>query len=60
MEEGLFQKRLSEHIMVAGKMLADPYMASQVEVAAWNISEAFKKGNKVLICGNGGDRKSVV
>ena len=52
--DGLFQKRLSEHIMVAGRMLADPYFSSKVEVAAWNISEAFKKGNRVLICGNGG------
>jgi D-sedoheptulose 7-phosphate isomerase len=40
--------------MAAGKMLVDPWLASQLEVAARNISEAFKKGNKIIICGNGG------
>ena len=54
MENDLLKKRLSEHIMVAGKMLADPYIHSKINDAALIISKSLKRGGKILVCGNGG------
>ena len=48
------KKELEEAQNVLERFLADNNNINQIEKAAQTISDAFKKGNKVLSCGNGG------
>src|SRR5579872_3079401 len=47
----LFEAILDEHLDVAMRMRA---LAPLIDVAAGEIREALRRGNKVLLCGNGG------
>ena len=47
----LFEAILDEHLDVAMRMRA---LAPLIDAAAGEIKEALRRGNKVLLCGNGG------
>jgi len=47
----LFEAILDEHLDVAMRMRA---LAPLIDAAAGEIREALRRGNKVLLCGNGG------
>lgn len=46
--------QLDEHIEVIKRIRNTPGLLSQIAEAAQVLTECFSKGNKVLICGNGG------
>jgi D-sedoheptulose 7-phosphate isomerase len=54
MENELLRKCVVEHIIVAGNMLADSHVRSNIDIAASLILKSLKHGGKVIICGNGG------
>ncbi|WP_298301371.1 SIS domain-containing protein [Hydrotalea sp.] len=49
-----FKEIISASIQVKQNILQDVQMLQHLEQAIQLITEAFKKGNKVLFCGNGG------
>lgn len=51
-ENGLILKSLQQHLEVFGKVIAET--TGTINECAELIFETFEKGNKILICGNGG------
>ncbi|MDI9338546.1 MAG: D-sedoheptulose 7-phosphate isomerase [Alphaproteobacteria bacterium] len=49
-----FKQKISESISVKQQLLEDLHLLQSIQKAVDCISEAFKKGHKVLFCGNGG------
>lgn len=50
--ESLAQKSIAQHLEVFGQVLAEHL--ENIEECAELIAETFARGNKILICGNGG------
>jgi len=49
-----FKENIRSSIKVKEQILADGEMLSRLEVAVGTIVDAFKKGNRIWFCGNGG------
>ncbi|MGX9417136.1 D-sedoheptulose 7-phosphate isomerase [Vibrio sp. RC27] len=54
MYQDLIKKELSEAAEVLNQFLSDEKNIAQIEAAAKVLADSFKKGGKVLSCGNGG------
>ena len=54
MSRSLIEKNLNEAKTVLQQFIADPKNIDAVENAGKLLSDAFKSGNKVISCGNGG------
>ncbi len=54
MYQDLIRNELSEAAKVLNDFLSDDHNLAQIEKAAKAIADSFKKGGKVLSCGNGG------
>ncbi|WP_165312067.1 D-sedoheptulose 7-phosphate isomerase [Vibrio ziniensis] len=54
MYQDLIRSELTEAAEVLNKFLSDDHNIAQIEAAAKLIADSFKKGGKVLSCGNGG------
>lgn len=52
--EQLLEKVLNEHIEVITLIKNDPELCLKIKEAGDLLREAFKAGNKLLLCGNGG------
>lgn len=52
--ENLIQKEINSHTNIANKILNEKYYSDFIQNVAILIVEAYKKGNKVMFCGNGG------
>lgn len=50
----MIQQRIQESIDLKVKLLSDKVLLHRIEQAAWLIVKAFRSGNKILFCGNGG------
>lgn len=50
----LLNKKLSEHIAVVQKILADDKLKRKIYIAGEEIVRAIENGNKILLFGNGG------
>lgn len=48
------QIEINEHLEIIEKIQKDSELITQIETAAKLISQCFKKGGRLLICGNGG------
>ena len=49
-----FKENIRSSIKVKEQILADPEMLSRLAVAVGTIVDAFKNGNRIWFCGNGG------
>ena len=54
MTKELINKVIQASVEVKNKILGDPEALTNIEKAVEEIEKAFKNGNKVLFCGNGG------
>ena len=54
MSRSVIENNLNEAQMVLQHFIADPKNIDAIEKAGSILSDAFKKGNKVISCGNGG------
>ncbi len=54
MNKSLIENNLNEAQKVLQQFIAEPKNIEAIEKAGKLLSEAFKKGNKVISCGNGG------
>ncbi len=52
--DGIIAKALQDSISVKSSILNDKKLISVIEHVATEVIETFKKGGKVLFCGNGG------
>lgn len=50
----LIEQRIKESILLKQKILDSESLLGEIENCAKAISDAYEKGNKVLLCGNGG------
>jgi len=54
MTKELINKAIQNNVEVKNKILGDAEVLANIEKATEEIEKAFKNGNKVLFCGNGG------
>jgi len=54
MTKELINKAIQNSVEVKNKILGDAEVLTNIEKATEGIEKAFKNGNKVLFCGNGG------
>lgn len=54
MTNDIVKNRFAEHVSVIQQLTEDPSVLEAVSLISETIINAFKNGNKVLFCGNGG------
>ncbi len=52
--KNIIGQRIEEHAVLVSKLHEDEHLQGQLEEAAAVIREALARGNKLLLCGNGG------
>jgi D-sedoheptulose 7-phosphate isomerase len=60
MHKTIIQNRIKESIEVKTSLLNDALLLAQIEVAVDQIIAVFKRGNKLLLCGNGGSAADAI
>ncbi len=53
-EQGFIKNKITQSIEVKQQLLANESLLLTIEKVAYAMIETFKKGGKVLLCGNGG------